>query len=159
MKITKAFNGGLEKNPFGVPEDAWRAALESIPAGGVRVAEVKDEGTHAVFVASIPAGKEAGAHFHDSEEETYLFLSGDAGAMSGGKVYKDASAEHGFSAYWEYFMPVGKGDFLVVEEGDAHQLKNPGREELVFLFRCPRNHLTSENRTVLSRAPDISPHA
>lgn len=156
----KAASAGTE-NPYGVGRDVWELELAQAkpdPVVGIRIAMVKDEGDHAVYVAAVPPGKEVGAHFHGSGEETYFIISQGDAVMCAGTVEPDSKVETGFSSRWEEKKPVNSADYITIGQTEAHQLKNnDGANELVFLFRCPKSHLTPQNRTMVPRAVIIAP--
>ncbi len=65
--------------------------------------------------AWLEKGKGFTPHKHDDCEEFYFFLEGEGIMKIDGREFK-----------------VKKGDFVIVEKGEWHGLKNSGEEKLVF---------------------------
>lgn len=77
-------------------------------------------------------------HFHTIGEEPYHILSGTAGEMNLGTVQDE-------KVVWKAPQKVTVGDFIVVQEGQVHSLRNPGEDPLDFTFACPDEHLINHD--------------
>lgn len=81
------------------------------------------------------------AHFHKKGDEVYHILKGQGLIHLGKPLIKDI-------VRWQKPQKVKKDDIVVVSAGQAHYLKNTGRQPLVLGFICPHLHL-SKDRIVL----------
>ena len=82
-----------------------------IKAGGVN--------SHSLARVTIKAGKSSLPHFHKESEESYLILSGKASL---------AVDSHKFE--------LSRGEAVLIEPHEVHQISNPGPADLVFLAVC-----------------------
>jgi mannose-6-phosphate isomerase-like protein (cupin superfamily) len=69
--------------------------------------------------AILHAGAETEAHYHPQTEEIYYILSG-----------------RGMMRIREDVREVVPGDGIIIPPGSAHQIRNIGEEDLVFLCCC-----------------------
>lgn len=69
--------------------------------------------------ATLEAGAATQAHYHPATEEIYYILEG-----------------HGLLAIEQEARGVGPGDAIPIPPGCRHQIKNSGRQDLVFLCCC-----------------------
>jgi len=92
--------------------------------GGERIQEVLgvqagSVHSHSVAEITIPPGGTAMPHFHKKTEETYLILSGVATL----KIQEEK-------------LVLVAGEAVLIEPGEIHQIKNNGKENLVFIAVC-----------------------
>lgn len=91
-----------------------------------------------VFTSSPTTPNFVNPHYHLKGEEPYNILSGDAGEMNLGRV-TDGKVE------WKEPKVVKAGDFVEVQEGEVHSLRNNGNTPLDFTFACPDIHLVDNS--------------
>ena len=66
---------------------------------------------------TLKPGDSIGMHKHENNEDSYIIISGEG-------VFTDSAGKE---------TPVKAGDVTIARPGDAHALKNTGKEPLVFL--------------------------
>ncbi|MBO4313355.1 MAG: cupin domain-containing protein [Desulfovibrio sp.] len=66
---------------------------------------------------TLKPGDSIGMHKHENNEDSYIIVSGEG-------VFTDSAGKE---------TPVKAGDVTIARPGDAHALKNTGKEPLVFL--------------------------
>jgi mannose-6-phosphate isomerase-like protein (cupin superfamily) len=89
--------------------------------------------------ATLAPGRETQAHYHPQTEEIYYILSG-----SGEMRIREESQE------------VGPGDGIIIPPGAAHQIRNIGEEDLVFLCCCVPAYTHEDTVMTTSLFPDTS---
>lgn len=104
---------------------------------GISLAELGGDERNVVFCSEISAGQSLNAHYHQHGEEHYQVVEGE-GAMTVGEVIG------GCRVQWGHPIPVSKGDFFTIKEGQAHQLSNNSSASLVMIFSCPKSHITTD---------------
>ena len=67
----------------------------------------------------IPPGTQFGVHIHDGSEEMYFITKGHGTALLDGEE-----------------RSVGPGDFLMLQNGGAHGLRNDGTKDIELLCVC-----------------------
>lgn len=75
--------------------------------------------SHSLAEVVIPPGKSSERHYHQELEETYYILHGQ------GEMEIDGEA-----------FTLQPGDACLIEAGEAHQIFNREKEDLVFLAVC-----------------------
>lgn len=68
---------------------------------------------------TIPPGTQFGLHMHDGSEELYVILKGTGTALLDGIE-----------------RPVGPGDYLMLQDGGVHGLRNDGSVAVELLCVC-----------------------
>ncbi|MBO4301473.1 MAG: cupin domain-containing protein [Desulfovibrio sp.] len=66
---------------------------------------------------TLKPGDSIGMHKHENNEDSYIIVSGEG-------VFTDTAGKE---------TPVKAGDVTIARPGDAHALKNTGKEPLIFL--------------------------
>ncbi|NCA82077.1 MAG: hypothetical protein EOM72_04965 [Opitutae bacterium] len=127
----------------------WRRAVAQAtpdPKVGIRIAKLCGDEQFGLYVASVPDRVGCHVHFHGSE--TYEILEGK-GELHLGFV---GGRDHG-PIEWRKPEPVEAGDFFMIEEGFAHQLRNKGPGDLAVVFGCPPSHLDNHLDRLMIDAP------
>lgn len=75
--------------------------------------------SHSIAEITIPPGGTAVPHYHKNTEETYLILSGNATLE-----------------IQEEQLSLTAGDTVLIEPNEIHQIKNNGKDNLVFIAVC-----------------------
>lgn len=91
-----------------------------------------------VFTSNPDTPNFVNPHYHLKGEEPYNILNGEAGEINLGKVV-DGKVE------WRTPRTVKTGDFIEVQEGEVHSLRNNGSTPLDFTFACPDEHLVDNS--------------
>lgn len=78
-----------------------------------------DPANHSLARILIPSGKSSHSHYHKLSQETYYILAGQGQMQVNGKEFT-----------------LGPGMACHIEQGEIHQIKNEGEEDLVFLAVC-----------------------
>jgi len=127
----------------------WRRAVEQAerdPKVGIRIARLCGDDQFGLYVASVP--DRVGCHVHFHGNETYEILEGK-GELHLGFV---SGRDHG-PIEWRKPEPVEAGDFFMIGEGFAHQLRNKGQGDLVIIFGCPPSHLDNHLDRLMIESP------
>lgn len=127
----------------------WRRAVAQAapdPKVGIRIAKLCGDDQFGLYVASVP--DRVGCHVHFHGNETYEILEGK-GELHLGFV---SGRNHG-PIEWRKPEPVEAGDFFMIGEGFAHQLRNKGQGDLVVIFGCPPSHLDNHLDRLMIDAP------
>lgn len=103
---------------------------------GIKVVKITGDEKISVFAAEITAGTELTPHYHNIGIEIYQVFDG-SGIMKVGSV-------NGDSLFWEDIIEVSTGDSFYIPEGKVHQILNNSDKDLIMLFTCPENHLSSD---------------
>ncbi len=111
-------------------------AIVNLPHIEVETAEGLKYHFHAarVFTSSPTTPNFVNPHYHLIGEEPYHILSGNNGEMNLGRLVDG-------EVIWEEPKTVKTADFINVQEGQVHSLRNTGDTPLDFTFACPDEHL------------------
>ncbi len=90
-------------------------------------------GLHATEIAP---GAKITAHYHQHGMEIYGILSGT------GVIYTAKPSDEGYKNLIS--KPIQAGDFFTIEANTIHQLINTGKEPLLLVFGCPKDHLGAD---------------
>ncbi|MDD3169838.1 MAG: cupin domain-containing protein [Eubacteriales bacterium] len=107
-------------------------SLEQDEKSDIQIRKLTD-GTMAVYLAELKAGKKLSAHYHKEGGEIYQILDGagtiEIGALSGDTIQWDCSYE------------VKAGDVFEIAPMMVHRLSNPGANALRLIFFTAASHL------------------
>ena len=127
----------------------WRRVVAQAapdPKVGIRIAKLCGDDQFGLYVASVP--DRVGCHVHFHGNETYEILEGK-GELHLGFV---SGRNHG-PIEWRKPESVEAGDFFMIGEGFAHQLRNKGQGDLVVIFGCPPSHLDNHLDRLMVEPP------
>ncbi len=112
------------------------------PSVGIKIVPVSTIGGVGTYATSIDPGKFVNPHFHPRGDEKYQIMSGN------GEIRLLTTTEASVGREVPDSTPVRAGDSFTISEGCMHQLVNTGTENLVLIFQCTADHLTTENRVL-----------
>jgi len=121
-------------------------AVAPDPEVGIKVGYLSGSEKFSLFGAEIGPQKVLSAHYHEEGEEIYLILDGE-GVMRLGDLDADGKV------IWDPPFRLTKGDCFTVGAGKVHCLCNNSDSNMVAVFGCPKNHLSTD-RVIVERMDD-----
>lgn len=112
---------------------------------------IVDEERYYFFAARVLPSDSKGQnyvkpHYHQDGSEIYYYISGDIGEMNTG-IIKDKKI------VWRNRIKISPGQISIISENEIHTFSNLGKKPFDFLFSCPKQHLTDQDRKIIDKLP------
>ena len=111
------------------------------PAVGIQICCLWEDINKSYFASSIAPNKKIAPHFHNEGDELYFIVNGKGIMRLGIPLSTDVK--------WIQEFEINTGDFFTVPPKTVHQLINNSDDNLLAVFGCNKNHLSTD-RTVLN---------